>query len=83
MNKIIFMGTPSFAVPALKAIHDSKHQICAVVTNPDKPYGRGQKLRSSDIKKIALDLKYPIYQPVKLNNPEFISDKLSDLSLNE
>ena len=44
------MGTPDFAVPALKAIHNSQHQICAVVTNPDKPYGRGQKLKSSDIK---------------------------------
>ena len=69
------MGTPSFAVPALKAIHDSKHQICAVVTNPDKRSGRGQKYSSSDIKNIAQDLKYPIFQPNKLNDPKFITKK--------
>ena len=72
MNKIIFMGTPDFAVPALKAIHNSKHEICAVVTNTDKPFGRGQKLRSSDIKKVAEEFNYPILQPEKLNDPLFL-----------
>ena len=73
------MGTPDFAVPALKAIHNSQHQICAVITNPDKPYGRGQKLKSSDIKKVAEELNYPIHQPKKLNNPLFL-DQIKNLN---
>jgi methionyl-tRNA formyltransferase len=72
MKKIIFMGTPDFAVPTLKAIHNSKHEICAVVTNPDKPFGRGLKLGSSDIKKVAESLNYPIIQPQKLSDPHFL-----------
>ena len=79
MNNIIFMGTPDFAVPALKAIHNSQHQICAVVTIPDKPFGRGQKLKSSDIKNVAEELNYPIFQPEKINNPLFL-DQIKNLN---
>jgi methionyl-tRNA formyltransferase len=74
MNNIIFMGTPDFAIPAINAIHLSQHQICAVVTNPDKPYGRGRKLKPSAIKMIAQDLKYPILQPEKLNDSNFLNE---------
>ncbi len=68
------MGTPDFAVPALKAIHESKHQICTVVTNPDKPFGRGQKLKPSDVKIVAEKLNYPILQPTKLNESQFLNE---------
>ncbi len=64
--KLIFMGTPDFAVPAWKAIHNSKHDICAVVTNPDKPAGRGRKLSASAVKQSAEELGYPLLQPEKL-----------------
>jgi len=66
------MGTPDFAIPALNAIHYSQHQICAVITNPDKPYGRGRKLRPSAIKLTAQKLNYPILQPEKLNDSNFL-----------
>tara|TARA_B100000700_G_C14880734_1_gene777949 strand:- start:219 stop:1136 length:918 start_codon:yes stop_codon:yes gene_type:complete len=68
------MGTPDFAVPALKAIHNSKHNICAVVTNPDKPAGRGQKLLASAVKQAAEEFGYPILQPEKLNSPNFLNE---------
>ena len=79
MNKIIFMGTPDFAVPTLKAIYNSKHEICMVITNPDKPFGRGRKLRSSAIKIEAEHLNYPILQPEKLNDPLFL-DQIKNLN---
>lgn len=69
---IIFMGTPEFAVPTLKALHHSSHSILTVITQPDKPKGRGQKLIVSPIKQYALDSNLPILQPKTVNAPEFI-----------
>lgn len=66
--KIIFAGTPAFAVPSLTALLQSKHQICAVYTQPDRPAGRGQKLTASPIKEIALTHHLPIFQPVSLRD---------------
>jgi len=70
--KIIFMGTPDFAVPSLDKLVESCHQVSAVVTVPDKPRGRGRKLLPSPVKKRALELDLPILQPMNLKDPEFL-----------
>jgi methionyl-tRNA formyltransferase len=69
---IVFMGTPEFAVPTLKTLHQSSHSILSVITQPDKPKGRGQKLLVSPVKQFALDFKLPVLQPKTVNDPEFI-----------
>jgi methionyl-tRNA formyltransferase len=66
------MGTPGFAVASLSALHESHHEVVAAVTAPDRPAGRGRKLRSSDVKEYALGAGIPIMQPEKLKNEEFI-----------
>jgi methionyl-tRNA formyltransferase len=76
--RVIFMGTPEFAVASLKAIVDAGFDVVGVVTAPDKPAGRGQKLQESDVKQFAKHLKIPIFQPEKLKNPEFI-EQLKEL----
>lgn len=73
--KIIFMGTPDFAESSLRAIHEAGHEILAVVTNPDKPSGRGMKLTASPVKQFALEKNLSIYQPIKIRgNEEFINE---------
>lgn len=66
------MGTPEFAVPSLRALVEGGYNVVGVVTTPDKPAGRGQKLHESDVKKAARELGLPILQPEKLRAPEFI-----------
>lgn len=61
--RIIFAGTPDFAVPALQALLDSEHEIRAVYTQPDRPAGRGRKLTPSPVKALALTAGLPVYQP--------------------
>ena len=75
------MGTPDFAVPALKSIYEAGYDIAAVVTAPDKPAGRGLQLHSSPVKEYALSQSIPVLQPVKLKDPEFI-DQLRSLNAN-
>ncbi len=71
--KILFMGTPDFAKESLKALQEAGHEILGVVTNPDKPQGRGMKLLPSEVKKYALEKKLKIYQPIEVkNNEEFL-----------
>lgn len=70
--RIVFMGTPEFAVPSLRALVNSGYNVVAVVTAPDKPAGRGQQVRKSDVKIAAEELGLPIFQPEKLKAPEFI-----------
>jgi len=72
MLNIVFMGTPDFAVPVLKAIYESGHRISAVVTQPDKPTGRGYKVAPSPVKQWAVQTALPVYQPEKARNSEFI-----------
>ncbi len=73
--KIIFMGTPDFAKESLEAIYNAGHEILAVVTNPDKPKGRGMKMIASPVKEFALEKNLKIYQPLKVrNNQEFINE---------
>lgn len=64
--KVVFMGTPDFAVGALEAIIDAGHQVTAVVTQPDKPKGRGKEVQMSPVKACALKYDLPIFQPVKI-----------------
>lgn len=72
--RIIFMGTPAFAVASLDALVKAGANIIAVVTSPDKPAGRGMKLSQSDVKKYAVDSNIPVLQPEKLKDPNFIAE---------
>mgnify|MGYP000212949487 CR=1 FL=1 len=73
--KIIFMGTPDFAKESLEAVYNAGHEVLAVVTNPDRPKGRGMKLVSSPVKEFAVEKCLKIYQPEKVkNNVEFIDE---------
>lgn len=77
MNKqelrIVFMGTPEFAVETLKALVDNGYNVVAVVTQPDKPVGRhGSVLQPSAVKQYALEHSLPVLQPVKMKDPEFV-----------
>lgn len=75
MLNIVFMGTPDFAQESLKSIAQAGHNILAVVTNPDKPKGRGMKMVASPVKEYALEKGYKIYQPEKVrNNEEFLKE---------
>lgn len=71
--RIVFMGTPEFAVASLRRLVDEGYNVVAVVTTPDKPAGRGQKLHESDVKVAARELGLPILQPEKLRSEEFVS----------
>ncbi|MBL7773468.1 MAG: methionyl-tRNA formyltransferase [Chitinophagaceae bacterium] len=70
--RIIFLGTPDFAVASLKALVDNKFNVVAVVTAPDKPAGRGMKLQASAVKQYAVEQAIPVLQPEKLKSPEFL-----------
>ena len=73
--KIIFMGTPDFSKESLEAIYNAGHEILAVVTNPDRPKGRGMKLVASPVKEYAMSKELKIYQPEKIRkNIEFIEE---------
>ncbi|MCI9245998.1 MAG: methionyl-tRNA formyltransferase [Clostridia bacterium] len=75
MLNIIFMGTPDFAEESLKSLIEAEYNILAVVTNPDKPQGRGMKLVASPVKQYATAKEIPVYQPEKVrNNSEFIEE---------
>ena len=71
--KLVFFGTPDFAVPTLDALHDSSHEILGVVTIPDKKSGRGLKIKSSAIKKNAEKYGFPVYQPESTRNKQLHS----------
>ena len=70
--RIVFMGTPDFAVASLKALVENNYNVVGVVTAPDKPAGRGKKLTESAVKKYALQNEMEILQPEKLKNPDFV-----------
>lgn len=69
--RVIFMGTPDFAVPTLEALIE-KHEVLAVVTQPDKPKGRGKKMVFPVVKEKALEHNITVYQPQKVKTPEFV-----------
>ena len=68
--KIVFMGTPDFAVPCLRTLAESGHDVAAVFTQPDKPKGRGYKMIPTPVKAAALEYGLPIYQPLSLRKGE-------------
>lgn len=74
--KIIFMGTPEFAVPALKVLHQNGQNVTLVVTQPDRPKGRGRKVVPPPVKATALSLGYEVIQPASIRTTEF-SDRMS------
>jgi len=74
------MGTPEFAVPSLNALHENEFQVSCVITQPDRPKGRGRKLALSPVKKTALSLGHPVIQPESMHDDDFLNT-LSSYSL--
>ena len=70
--RIVFMGTPDFSVPVLEALVREGHQVVGVVTQPDKPKGRGKAVLMTPVKEKALELGLSVYQPLKVREPEFV-----------
>lgn len=69
--RVVFMGTPDFSVPALEKIAE-EHEVVSVVTQQDRPKGRGHKMQFTPVKEKALELEIPVFQPDKVRNPEFV-----------
>lgn len=72
--RIIFMGTPDFSVPTLESLMQSRHEVIAVVTQPDKPKGRGGAVQMPPVKETALKYNIPVYQPVRAKDPTFVEE---------
>lgn len=69
--RVAFFGTPQFAVPTLQKLLDSRHTVCGVVTQPDKPRGRGQQVSDAPVKALAVERGLPLLQPTRLKEPAF------------
>lgn len=72
--RIVFMGTPDFAVESLKALVENEYNVVGVITAPDKPAGRGRQMSESAVKKYAVEQNLKVLQPEKLKNPEFLAE---------
>ncbi|MCR4584899.1 MAG: methionyl-tRNA formyltransferase [Lachnospiraceae bacterium] len=72
--KLVYMGTPDYAVPPLKALYDAGHEISAVVTQPDKPVGRGRKIQECPVKVLAKELGLPVFQPERIKRAEAVEE---------
>ncbi len=72
--RIVFMGTPDFATTTLKHLQDNNYNIVGVITAPDRPAGRGQKLKASSVKEYAISVGIPILQPTNLKNEDFLEE---------
>ena len=70
--RVVFMGTPDFAVGTLETLIAAGHEVAAVVTQPDKPKGRGKSLMPTPVKEVALAHQIPVFQPKKVRDPEFV-----------
>src|ERR1700743_3128526 len=70
--RLVFLGTPTFAVPTLEAIAAAGHEVLSVVTQPDRPRGRGQRDSAPPVKEAALRLNLPVYQPERVRRPEAV-----------
>ena len=77
--KILFMGTPEFAVPSLKALIDNGYDVAGVVTQTDRPKGRGHVLQAPPVKEIAISNNIPVYQPLKISKEPEIIQKIEDI----
>ena len=80
MLKILFMGTPDFARDSLEAVYNADYEILGVVTNPDKPKGRGMKMVASPVKEFALEKGLTVYQPEKVRKNEEFIEKIKSLN---
>ena len=80
MLNILFMGTPDFAVESLKKIHLSGHNVMAVVTNPDRPKGRGMKMFYSPVKEYAIEKVLKLFQPEKISNNDEFKNEIKELA---
>lgn len=72
--RVVFMGTPDFAVGTLEAIIKEGHEVAGVVTQPDKPKGRGKNMQFTPVKELAMARNIPVYQPIRVKEPEFIEE---------
>ncbi|GAB3819470.1 hypothetical protein GCM10028895_17960 [Pontibacter rugosus] len=72
--RIVFMGTPDFAVPTLQTLVEHQYNVVAVITAPDKPAGRGQKIHQSPVKEYAVSQNIPILQPTNLKSEVFLEE---------
>ena len=70
--RVVFMGTPDFSVGTLRELAKAGHEIAGVISQPDKPKGRGKNLQPTPVKEAAMELGLPVYQPKKVRDPEFI-----------
>jgi methionyl-tRNA formyltransferase len=70
--RLIFLGTPEFALPALRALSEGRHEVVGVITQPDRPSGRGRKLQPTPVKELATELGLPVRQPAKVGEPEVL-----------
>ncbi len=78
--KVLFMGTPDFAKKSLESIYNNNYDIIGVVTNPDKPKGRGMKMIASDVKEYAVSKGLDIYQPINIRKNEEFINKIKELN---
>ena len=79
---VVFFGTPQFAVPTLRHLLDSPHRVCGVVTQPDRPRGRGQKITDAPVKALAVERGLPVFQPDPrrgVHRLDHVVDELLDL----
>ena len=72
--RIIFMGTPDFSVGTLEALVEAGHEVCLVVSQPDKPKGRGKEMQPTPVKEAAIKHGIPVYQPKKIRDPECVEE---------
>ena len=79
IKNVVFMGTPDFAVGTLEALINSKYEVSAVFTQPDKPKGRGKAVQMTPVKEVAMEHEIPVYQPVKIREEQWI-EVLKDLA---
>ena len=77
--RIVFMGTPDFARESLEALYNEKYEILGVVTNPDRPKGRGMKMMASPVKEFAVEKNLKVYQPQRVKNNEEFIEKIKSL----
>lgn len=71
--RVVYMGTPDFAVPTLEAIIEAGHEVPAVITQPDRPSGRGKRETPPPVKTVARSLNIPVFQPLRLKDPDFLN----------
>ena len=79
--RVVFMGTPDFSVGTLRELAKAGHEIAGVISQPDKPKGRGKNLQPTPVKEAAMELGLPVYQPQKVRDPEFIQ-VMKELNIN-